>query len=486
MNKPFNHKSHMATCACVAFYALLMLGGCGDSTDSKSSVLVFTDPRDSTIASISGADGSAVTLWGLKDTRTGFPIQPTDVVIQSPGEPVEESLSARLDGRARPTSLASRSLGRLEFTYVNETRLVVGYTTPDGTQSVQFPLDTSVGGQSVRRLAPQTQRIRKRIEAQGAPRFLEDSQQRGHIAKAPEGTRFTQADQHSMSNQNTAEGRTGRVLVSCDAAGNNLIPGASVELWRVYAPAGATLPPRSVPQSVKETAPGTFAYFVPAPHFEPVIDEDSVVGQLSKFVEDICVGSQAVEKMEKDIAAEIFRLLKIPVQTVATYLSRFARVCNYNEWLSKIGELQIPEFADKFTVSASHPTLLHIDSAHYEVPVSGAIPSRTLAFENSSRFNTANRLTSVTVDPIDPFPGQAYQFTTQAVCASAGSQLTLSIIGTDGYRDSLTYPVSTSSGIVYSLWVEGAEQGVTDEVTARLTTSTGQLVGSELKKIVVF
>jgi hypothetical protein len=82
---------------------------------------------------------------------------------------------------------------------------------------------------------------------------------------------------------------------------------------------------------------------------------------------------------------------------------------------------------------------------------------------------------TLTLDPSSPAQDQDYVATADISCLPAGSTVRLSIVGTDGYEDSVLYEIEESlSESMFDLLVPGAETGVRDTVTAELTLPGGQ------------
>jgi hypothetical protein len=78
-------------------------------------------------------------------------------------------------------------------------------------------------------------------------------------------------------------------------------------------------------------------------------------------------------------------------------------------------------------------------------------------------------IVSFTTTPADPAPGQNYIAEALIQCAPPGTQVTLSIAGTDGYSNSKTATIPGDANV--TLTVPGAEAGVRDVVT--VTVSNG-------------
>jgi hypothetical protein len=81
--------------------------------------------------------------------------------------------------------------------------------------------------------------------------------------------------------------------------------------------------------------------------------------------------------------------------------------------------------------------------------------------------------------PPNPPEGVSYTAIADIYCLPAGSVVTLSIVGTDGYTNSISYTTTgTSSDNSYILEVPGAEAAVRDVVTVRVTLPAGSLLES--------
>jgi hypothetical protein len=83
----------------------------------------------------------------------------------------------------------------------------------------------------------------------------------------------------------------------------------------------------------------------------------------------------------------------------------------------------------------------------------------------------------LTLSPSNPGRGVDYVARAQIYCIPAGSTVTMSIIGTDGYRDEVSYAVAqTNVNASYDLNVPGADSGVQDQVTLRVALPDGRIL----------
>jgi hypothetical protein len=91
--------------------------------------------------------------------------------------------------------------------------------------------------------------------------------------------------------------------------------------------------------------------------------------------------------------------------------------------------------------------------------------------------NAGNKveIVSFVTNPADPAPFQSYVATAQIHCAPPDTQVTISIVGTDGFTSSSTAIIQGDANA--TLFVPGAEEGVVDTVTVRVRNGpTRQIV----------
>lgn len=82
---------------------------------------------------------------------------------------------------------------------------------------------------------------------------------------------------------------------------------------------------------------------------------------------------------------------------------------------------------------------------------------------------------SFILEPDFPAQGQSYVATATFHCVPVGSEITMSIVGTDGYTNSRTTTITTTSGIA-ELYVPGAATGVRDVCTVVINPPYGNSI----------
>ena len=75
-------------------------------------------------------------------------------------------------------------------------------------------------------------------------------------------------------------------------------------------------------------------------------------------------------------------------------------------------------------------------------------------------------IVSFRTSPFDPAPFQSYVATAEIICAGPETLVTMTIVGTDGYRDSFSMIIEGTETL--TLFVPGAEDGIVDLITVEI------------------
>lgn len=129
---------------------------------------------------------------------------------------------------------------------------------------------------------------------------------------------------------------------------------------------------------------------------------------------------------------------------------------------------------------ASLPAQLSIESCVVALPAN--VCSAPLLLPSDANFPVMNAIDlgmdsviqSLVLVPSAPAAGQSYVATARITCLPAGSNVRMDIVGTDGYTDEVSFPITaTQAEGSFDLGVPGAAQGVQDTVTADLELPGG-------------
>lgn len=105
------------------------------------------------------------------------------------------------------------------------------------------------------------------------------------------------------------------------------------------------------------------------------------------------------------------------------------------------------------------------------VPGNGPFPNLSVDLGSTTKIESFQLI------PSSPAEGQDYVASIDVFCVTQGSQATISIVGSDGYTDSISYSItSTQSQGNFSLTVPGAATGVQDVVTVEIQLADGTVL----------
>lgn len=116
-----------------------------------------------------------------------------------------------------------------------------------------------------------------------------------------------------------------------------------------------------------------------------------------------------------------------------------------------------------------------IPSSYYSIPVhvtgNGPYPNINIDMGSDTKIG------GLTLSPSAPSNGQGYTAKASALCVTAGSKVKLSIVGTDGYTDSITKSITNNQkNAEYTLTVPGADSGVRDICTFEIFLPNGKIL----------
>lgn len=251
-----------------------------------------------------------------------------------------------------------------------------------------------------------------------------------------------------------ADGTTSLIHVKCS---DHFLDGATVK--GTYAPAngGGTFP-----LNVSSNAQGVFSFTLP--YSGLAINENEALNKVREVLGAVCKGSLPVA-LAKDAVCAMFTA---PPAIVAceTILTSYVMVCKanlLNKALSAFSWVYNTFFGEDYIVSlmVTHPSY-GVRSVAKEIKSTPDGNGDTIIVS----FPEAASINRVYTTPIDPAPGQSYTFTANVVCYENGQQIELTIVGTDGYTDTIVVAPDSNGNV--NLGVPGAEASVVDTLTATI------------------
>jgi len=271
---------------------------------------------------------------------------------------------------------------------------------------------------------------------------------------------------------------------------------AEIAAVNLYDQSGSVLLGQVVPTW---TGSGQYTITVPsgtAPAIDPQAAAEKLTSVLSLYCDGVGqVGAPQALMMSEGACAMLAAKLALtvvgasvaaPVGTACAGLS--AAMLVYCKTLGASGDPGSPSFTDKinelklldyFKITAN--MRLHVvfrgipNNITKGFTIAENVPA-TLTAELDE--NGKPKIRSLELSPSSPAANQGYTIKVAVYCLPIGSNVTLSMVGTDGYTKSSTFPITTAaqSAGTFSISIPGAAKGVRDDVTAKVTTLDGQVI----------
>jgi hypothetical protein len=240
----------------------------------------------------------------------------------------------------------------------------------------------------------------------------------------------------------------------------------------------ATNPPGElVDLSFTYVSTGVYEYVVPVKKAKNTLDQQKQQSSLNLKLGLICSGNFGMTVTGTGASAICAFLLEAPPAVAAclAIVNSYRALCAVNTGRMVVGKI-LDALAESVDVTAwvDDPKLGHAEvtvtaTANSPIPV-GVI-----------RATGGGGIGFFLTDPADPNPQEGYTAIVTTACAPNGSQLTVSVVGTDGYTTSTS--VTIADGATEArLPVPGGAQGVQDTITAQLSGA----VTDNKTKVIVF
>lgn len=229
---------------------------------------------------------------------------------------------------------------------------------------------------------------------------------------------------------------------------------------------------------------GTYSYTLPAGSYPTEASHEQVCKDIDKALFTIAVGVKMLLEADKSLAEWLANAAQTTGGQLSPAMLRmlafiadnadFALKLIGNDTLEEIMKNLAPEWYYK-EYTATNIVLRPAVSSEGKI-VWGepqTIHSYDGDFIISQELEGLPVIDSFVLTPGYPAAGQKYEAKAIFHCIPTGSQVTVSIIGTDGYKNSKTETITSPSGEAI-LWVPGAATGVYDVCTVNIVMPDGQ------------
>ncbi len=449
----------------VSFLALAALvaacsGGSGSSSpppvNQDNGWRVFTDAQDGRLASRALPDGRRILFSGRR-AADGQPEALTHVQVEQPGGP----LLFALDASGFPAQTYSASGAQMQWEQVGPRTYALTAIDPTGSVELrtELDLDNPPSLPQVRLSAPN---IRRGAEAQLSFAATASEVHLAHGLGAAQGSVVVEVTECGQP----TDQRT--VFVRVEDLSNDEFVG--------------TFPAASI-------GGGQYVAQVPTGQVSVPITPD-ICSTLESILGTACTGLELAGPAFPSLACAALAAAAASSGIGALAAAPILEMCLASSvamelYCASLGASPAPgapslaQMLCEAIPAAPTPSQLRLQAFYAALPSSvygpavetaanAALP--TLRIDDSS----LPVIVSLELNPSAPGQGQNYVATANIGCLPAGSVVTMSIVGTDGYTDSRTYNVSEGqpSGS-FTLGVPGAATGVRDTVTVRVLLPGG-------------
>ena len=463
-------------------------GGGGSTT--KSGLYVCLNPTDPTFITMSNGKNAEAVISGSK-TAKGLPNKVEQMIVKNADE-TEYTQMFLNDDQLLKEVIAPNGVV-MQFEWVSKTKAAVTLIDPNTNEQLNTVVDFN--------------------NASKAPAINTNAPKRsGKTTMTLEPTSYEEAalDESTENILHRASGNTGDIYVEqCDYPATNVEVLVAVYNWTEVNGYGSKGKWKcNIP--AKNVGKGHYQFTVPSDEYEHT-NFASFAGKINDIINDICSynnytlpGSGAKQALCVAISAAVTAAgvgLSAPVAAgflkaclaTSTSIDTICGLVNGN--IENIPEGDWPTLADKFIDMLEEEEFKW--NRLYLQPFVNAIPkckygdAQVLIDGQQFKSTTISMGGSPTIaafalNPPAPAHGVSYIATAVMGCLPAGTKVTMSIVGTDGYTNSetSTVPEDGTQSYTAKLKVPGAATGVKDVCTVTVTLPDGNTL--EKKASLVF
>jgi len=415
-----------------------------DPSEVKGTYEMNLNPGDPTLLKGTNEDGSVFTFFGKKDFE-GAPEKVEVVNIEYPGETGSYKMMVRDDGT--PGKIFTPEGSTFEFEPISEKEFYLNVVSKTG----EIRLSTKVNLDS----------LEKMMEAPGETPTRNNRFDR-QAAAYP--AMFTPSSPNDPAMTfGTLNGN--KLTLNLTSCGQPLPFALLTPMLIMKPPAGKEV--LSIPTN---NGGGVYSFMLPDPSL-PSTQIQKVCNKIGKAIDKICLTYSfspiAVSLLVNTMVSQQFpnapdkeSITKVSnkVTKIIPQLCQIKDEVNVADFCELVGEIYLNPNPDQYT----YTLLAFASGKEIEIPLGNFDPNTggTITYDVPGEFNVVEFRT----DPRDPAPLEGYTAIAEVECPDPqGTEVTISIVGSDGYTNSNTTTV-TANGQV-TLYVPGGAQSVKDVLT---------------------
>lgn len=468
------HKNFL-TLFIIAVLASYMMSSCSIDADLEpplqSKIYVNVDPTDYSIANIFTLDGDSIFVFGDKDSL-GYPTHMRDVII-SPHDG-EGATEIFFDENDRPVRVVAPNQVVMLFDWIESEKAALTLISPDGEEQLNTVIDYSQNDKNIEKSEEETKN----------PPVMRTGKSKMSVVP------IKNSNEICVKESATTKGdMVGQLTIEDCGVPNN------AECWvDVYSYSGLPFTESGTRLSrlrCVNKGVGQYEYMLPQGvrgiHHAPV---DEFCDGIMQILNTLCVANNGLlgPSLCTSIAAASTALLTpagagIFLSACLGINEAFEICCNivaYGNYGFTVGD-GICDFLREMNIEWDEdllfiPWVNALPHCVQGVPKKWDGTAPTLPYLEVLMIGYPRILQFILV-PAAPMHGQSYVATAELNCLPAGSKITMSIVGTDGYSDSdVFHVVGNQLHYSASLSVPGAkESGVKDICTIKLELPDGSV-----------
>lgn len=441
------------------FYTACKKKGKEPEPETKSKFTIMTNSSDPLLIRADEGNGKTIEVFGTRNAK-GVPLNVTDIIVAAAGD----TTYYKLNDQKQITTIQAPNGIQFSFTWTSPKIAVVTVLSTDGTTQITTEVDFS--GKKLAAKALSTNSQPSNIRQNKPTIFSFNNTLMASPTAIP-----TAASSTIEVRQCESLADVSQVFVTANSTSGDLL---------------GTFPAKNISK-------GVWGVNIPS-NIAPVTDVGEICSSIAGVLDLGCIAADlpqfqllcpaissavAVTGVGAPIAAPIFAACEFSVIGLTAYCKTFGAspapgapsltemLCNSNALNRKI--------THDIMVRAWTPGLPNaISSPSYRVTAGAALPNFSL------NLGANTQIRKFTLTPPSPAQGQSYNATVDVFCIKSGSRIEMSIIGTDGYKNTETYNINTTQGNgAFTLKVPGASTGVKDIVTLKITLPDGKVITRE-------
>lgn len=426
-----------------------------DAELDLTTLTLTTNPSDPLIAIYTSADNEVVHYYGLRN-QDGIPTEINLLTFQKE----DETISIHFDSYGRPNLIYTEEGSQFMFDWIDAERAVFTAISGDGEIQINSVIDFR---------DKQNLNINHNLERIGRPLLLENS------------VAVKSSDLEYFPKNFNYENKSLIKVTDCGVPLNNAKP------WvQVY---GTTSNKNLGKFPTKKIGEGLYSSSIPS-NVTILLDGTKIYNSSKNAIDKLCNASALVNFLEKRIICHEISIILAATKAGIPVAVAFSALCNSAAFGLEVSCSSAvpgsPTNIDTFlkanlvdrSITEDVSMYAYLEGPFFSAPntkintrSAEIIVSAGEKFPNFEiEMGSETKIEGLILKPSSPSEGQDYVAELGVFCLKYGSTVTMSVLGTDGYSDSVsnTVPLNSDGLSTYRLTVPGAEQGVQDVISTEV------------------